>query len=249
MSLLYVLRQLRKCTPRQIHGLLQLRKGITHHAQNTTATLLCCSYNTSSLGPNVSLAIRIIQKFPFLRLYFLPPSPFPPPTRLYKKRGDGVRNTCTVSPHLQHCAEQALNDSASTFINYIEALKPQLIQKVGQQRILEYLMIFDTLYTSTIYIQTLYVQRRYSQSQSPGSPIQDFIKDDSFVLISCQSGPSNLNEQIYSVIGSVESRLKSSPNSVRLSSLPQSVHEFHKCPAKNPGLLYLDHIISIISSL
>ncbi len=45
------------------------------------------------------------------------------------------------------------------------------------------------------------------------------------------------------------SRLKSSPNSVRLSSLPQSVHEFHKFPAKNPGLLHLDHVISIISSL
>jgi hypothetical protein len=28
-------------------------------------------------------------------------------------------------------------------------------------------------------------QRRYSQSQSPGSPIWDFIKNDSFVLISC----------------------------------------------------------------
>jgi hypothetical protein len=93
------------------------------------------------------------------------------------------------------------------------------------------------------------VPRQYSQSQSPGSPIWDFIKDDSFVLISCLSGSNNLNEQIYSFIGSVGSRPKSSSNSFRFSSLTHSVHEFHKFTAKNPGLLYLNHFISIISSL
>jgi hypothetical protein len=38
-------------------------------------------------------------------------------------------------------------------------------------------------------------------------------------------------------------------NSVRLSSLPKIVYEFHRFPAKNPGLLYLDHFISVSSSL
>jgi hypothetical protein len=43
--------------------------------------------------------------------------------------------------------------------------------------------------------------RRYSQTQSPGSSIPDFIKDDSFVLISCQSGSFDLGKEICSLIG------------------------------------------------
>ncbi len=37
-------------------------------------------------------------------------------------------------------------------------------------------------------------------------------------------------------------RLLSSANSVRLYSLLQIVHEFHKFPAKKPGLLYQDQV-------
>jgi hypothetical protein len=43
--------------------------------------------------------------------------------------------------------------------------------------------------------------RRYSQTQSPGSSNPDFIKDDSFVLISCQSGSYDLDKEICSLIG------------------------------------------------
>jgi hypothetical protein len=47
----------------------------------------------------------------------------------------------------------------------------------------------------------------------------------------------------------MEGRLMIPANSVKLSSLPKIVYEFHKFPAKNPGLLDLDHFISVISSL
>jgi hypothetical protein len=47
----------------------------------------------------------------------------------------------------------------------------------------------------------------------------------------------------------MEGRLVIPANSVRLSSLQKIVYEFHKFPAKNPGLLDLDHFISVISSL
>jgi hypothetical protein len=40
-------------------------------------------------------------------------------------------------------------------------------------------------------------------------------------------------------------RLKSSAIGVRLSSLPQILHEFYKYPAKNPGLLYLDYFLTV----
>jgi hypothetical protein len=49
--------------------------------------------------------------------------------------------------------------------------------------------------------QNMRAQRRYSQRQSPGSSIPDFIKDDSFVLISCQSGSHDLDKEICSLIG------------------------------------------------
>ncbi len=45
------------------------------------------------------------------------------------------------------------------------------------------------------------IQRRYSQMQSPGSSTPDFIKDNSFVLISCQSGSYDLGKEICSLIG------------------------------------------------
>jgi hypothetical protein len=32
---------------------------------------------------------------------------------------------------------------------------------------------------------------------------------------------------------------------VRLSSLPKIAYEFHKFPAKNPGLLDLDHFLTV----
>jgi hypothetical protein len=50
-------------------------------------------------------------------------------------------------------------------------------------------------------------------------------------------------------LAAMEGRLVIPANSVRLSSLPKIVYEFQKCPAKNPGLLDLDHFILIISSL
>jgi hypothetical protein len=50
-------------------------------------------------------------------------------------------------------------------------------------------------------------------------------------------------------LAGMEGRLVIQANSVRLSSLPKIVYEFHKFSAKNPGLLDLDHFISIISSL
>jgi hypothetical protein len=50
-------------------------------------------------------------------------------------------------------------------------------------------------------------------------------------------------------LAAMEGRLVIPANSVRLSSLPKNVYEFHTFPAKNPGLLDLDHFISIISSL
>jgi hypothetical protein len=50
-------------------------------------------------------------------------------------------------------------------------------------------------------------------------------------------------------LAAMEGRLVIPANSVRLSSLPKIVYEFHKFPAKNPGLLDLDHFILIISSL
>jgi hypothetical protein len=43
--------------------------------------------------------------------------------------------------------------------------------------------------------------RRYSQTKSPGWSIPDFIKDDCFVLTSCQSGSYYLDEEICSLIG------------------------------------------------
>jgi hypothetical protein len=50
-------------------------------------------------------------------------------------------------------------------------------------------------------------------------------------------------------LATMEGRLMIPANSVRLSLLPKIVHEFHKFPAKKPGLLDLDHLILIISSL
>jgi hypothetical protein len=50
-------------------------------------------------------------------------------------------------------------------------------------------------------------------------------------------------------LAAMEGRLMIPANSVRLSSLPKIVYEFYKFPAKNPGLLDLDHFTSIISSL
>jgi hypothetical protein len=50
-------------------------------------------------------------------------------------------------------------------------------------------------------------------------------------------------------LAAMEGKLMIPANSVRLSSWPKIVYEFHKFPAKNPGLLDLDYFISIISSL
>ncbi len=50
-------------------------------------------------------------------------------------------------------------------------------------------------------------------------------------------------------LATMEGRLMIPANSVRLSLLPKIVYEFHKFPAKTPGLLALDHFISIISWL
>jgi hypothetical protein len=77
------------------------------------------------------------------------------------------------------------------------------------------------------------------------------IKDDSFVLISSLSGPNDLDEETKPALSlaAVEGRLMIPANSVRLSSLPKIVYEFHKFPVKNPGLLDLDYFISIISTL
>jgi hypothetical protein len=44
-------------------------------------------------------------------------------------------------------------------------------------------------------------------------------------------------------LAAMEGRLVIPANSVRLSLLPKIVYEFHKFPAKNPGLLDLDHFI------
>jgi hypothetical protein len=48
-------------------------------------------------------------------------------------------------------------------------------------------------------------------------------------------------------LATMEGRLIIPANSVRLSLLPKIVYEFHKFSAKTPGLLALDHFISIIS--
>jgi hypothetical protein len=81
--------------------------------------------------------------------------------------------------------------------------------------------------------------------------IPDLIKDDSFVLISRLSGPNDQDKETCSLIGCYGGQAYDSSQycSVRLSSLPKIVYEFHKFPAKNPGLLDLDHFISVISSL
>jgi hypothetical protein len=50
-------------------------------------------------------------------------------------------------------------------------------------------------------------------------------------------------------LAAMEGRLMIPANSVRVSSLPKIVYEFHKFPAKNHGSLDLDYFISIISSL
>jgi hypothetical protein len=46
-------------------------------------------------------------------------------------------------------------------------------------------------------------------------------------------------------LAAMEGRLVIPANSVRLSSLPKIVYEFHKFPAKNPGLLDLDHFLTV----
>ncbi len=46
-------------------------------------------------------------------------------------------------------------------------------------------------------------------------------------------------------LAAMEGRLVIPANSVRLSSLPKIVYEFHKFPANNPGLLDLDHFLTV----
>jgi hypothetical protein len=46
-------------------------------------------------------------------------------------------------------------------------------------------------------------------------------------------------------LAALEGRLMTPANGVRLSSLPKIVYEFHKFPAKNPGLLHLDHFLTV----
>jgi hypothetical protein len=46
-------------------------------------------------------------------------------------------------------------------------------------------------------------------------------------------------------LAAMEGRLVIPANSVRLSSLPKIVCDFHKFPAKNPGLLDLDHFLTM----
>jgi hypothetical protein len=82
----------------------------------------------------------------------------------------------------------------------------------GKERIIELVFTFaDNDYP-----------RRYSQTQSPGSSIPDFIKDDSFVLISRQSGSYDLDKEICSLIGlrtKLSSLIKSGIIDPRLSSV------------------------------
>jgi hypothetical protein len=46
-------------------------------------------------------------------------------------------------------------------------------------------------------------------------------------------------------LAAIEGRLVIPANSVRLSSLPKIVYEFHKFPAKYPGLLDLDNFLTV----
>jgi hypothetical protein len=46
-------------------------------------------------------------------------------------------------------------------------------------------------------------------------------------------------------LAAMEGRVVIPANSVRRSSLPKIVYEFHKFPAKNPGLLDIDHFITV----
>jgi hypothetical protein len=62
-------------------------------------------------------------------------------------------------------------------------------------------------------------------------------------------GVNYLDEKTCSLIGCMEGGLMIPANSVKLSSLLQTVYEFHKFSAKNPGLFYLYDFILIISSL
>jgi hypothetical protein len=46
-------------------------------------------------------------------------------------------------------------------------------------------------------------------------------------------------------LAAMEGRLVIPANSLRLSSLLKIVYEFHKFPAKTPGLLDLDHFLTV----
>jgi hypothetical protein len=75
------------------------------------------------------------------------------------------------------------------------------------------------------------------------------IKDDSFVLIASLSGPNDLDEEICSLIGCYGGQASDFSQWCHTLFIAETVYEFHKFPTENPGLLYLDHFISIISSL
>jgi hypothetical protein len=47
------------------------------------------------------------------------------------------------------------------------------------------------------------------------------------------------------LLAAMKGRIRIPDNSVRLSSLPKFFYEFHKCPANNPGLLNLDHFLTV----
>jgi hypothetical protein len=75
--------------------------------------------------------------------------------------------------------------------------------------------------------------------------IQDFFKDGSFVLISCYPGSNNLGEQIYSLIGCYGGQ------ALEFSQWCQTFFTAAnrlRIPQVS-GKKYLEHLISIISSL
>jgi hypothetical protein len=79
--------------------------------------------------------------------------------------------------------------------------------------------------------------------------IPGLIKDDSFVLIARLSGPNDLDEETCSLIGCYRGQAYDFSQWCQTLFIAETIYEFHKFPAKSPGLLYLDHFISIISSL
>ncbi len=90
----------------------------------------------------------------------------------------------------------------------------------------------------------------YSQRQSLGSLIPDLIKDDSFVLISCLSGPNDLDEESCSLIGCYGGQALIPANSVRLSSFAENCLWIPQISSKKSWItwsrsFHLDHFLTV----